>query len=122
MNKLIKKFPHLTEISIDTIRVIDTFVIEQFDTTLVNNFIKKDCVIILNTERIKLAYRYDTITNEIIHTVKLPNDTIYKEKIIPIEIEKVVYKELDWWEKYQSLIYIGLALFVLSIIYKRLTK
>jgi hypothetical protein len=122
MNKLIKKFPHLTEISIDTIRVIDTFVIEQFDTTLVNNFIKKDCVIILNTERIKLAYRYDTITNEIIHTVKLPNDTIYKEKIIPIEIEKVVYKEISWWEKYQSLIYIGLALFVLSIIYKRLTK
>ena len=97
MNKLIKKFPHLTEISIDTIRVIDTFVIEQFDTTLVNNFIQKDCVIILNTERIKLAYRYDTITNEIIHTVKLPNDTIIKIQNVPVEIEKVIYKELSFW-------------------------
>jgi len=122
MNKLIKKFPHLTEISIDTIRVIDTFVIEQFDTTLVNNFIQKDCVIILNTERIKLAYRYDTITNEIIHTVKLPNDTIIKIQNVPVEIEKVIYKELSFWEKYQTLIYILIALFVLLVLYKKLTK
>lgn len=122
MNKLIKKFPHLTEISIDTIRVIDTFVIEKFDTTLVNNFIQKDCVIILNTERIKLAYRYDTITNEIIHTVKLPNDTIIKIQNVPVEIEKVIYKELSFWEKYQTLIYILIALFVLLVLYKKLTK
>jgi hypothetical protein len=122
MNRLIKKFPHLTESKIDTIRIIDTFVVEQFDTTLINNFTTRDCVIVINNNRVSLAYQYDTITNEIIHTIKLPNDTIFKEKIIPIEVEKVVYKEISWWEKYQSLIYIGLALFVLSIIYKRLTK
>ena len=122
MNRLIKKFPHLTETKIDTIRLIDTFVIQQYDTTLINNVIKQDCVIVINNERVKISYKYDTIKEQIIHSIKLPNDTIYKEKIIPIEVEKVVYKELDWWEKYQSLIYIGLALFVLSIIYKRLTK
>jgi len=122
MNRLIKKFPHLTETRIDTIRFVDTFVIEQYDTTLVNNFIKQDCVIIINNERLKISYKYDTIKEQIVHSIKLPNDTIYKEKIIPIEVEKVVYKELDWWEKYQSLIYIGLALFVLLVIYKRLTK
>ena len=122
MNRLIKKFPHLTETKIDTIRIIDTFVVEQFDTTLINNVIKQDCVIVINNERVKISYKYDTIKEQIIHSIKLPNDTIYKEKIIPIEVEKVVYKEISWWEKYQSLIYIGLALFVLSIIYKRLTK
>jgi hypothetical protein len=122
MNRLIKKFPHLTETKIDTIRLIDTFVVQQYDTTLINNVIKQDCVIVINNERVKISYKYDTIKEQIIHSIKLPNDTIYKEKIIPIEVEKVVYKELDWWEKYQSLIYIGLALFVLSIIYKRLTK
>ena len=122
MNRLIKKFPHLTESKIDTIRIIDTFVVEQFDTTLINNFTARDCVIVINNNRVSLAYQYDTITNEIIHTIKLPNDTIFKEKIIPFEVEKVVYKEISWWEKYQTLIYIGLALFVLSIIYKRLTK
>ena len=122
MNRLIKKFPHLTETKIDTIRFIDTFVIQQYDTTLINNVIKQDCVIVINNERVKISYKYDTIKEQIIHSVKLPNDTIYKEKIIPIEVEKVVYKEISWWEKYQTLIYIGLALFVLSIIYKRLTK
>jgi len=122
MNRLIKKFPHLTETRIDTIRFVDTFVIEQYDTTLVNNFIKQDCVIIINNERLKISYKYDTIKEQIVHSIKLPNDTIYKEKIIPIEVEKVVYKEINWWEKYQSLIYIGLALFVLLVIYKRLTK
>jgi hypothetical protein len=122
MNRLIKKFPHLTETKIDTIRLIDTFVVQQYDTTLINNFTARDCVIVINNNRVSLAYQYDTITNEIIHTIKLPNDTIFKEKIIPIEVEKVVYKEISWWEKYQTLIYIGLALFVLSIIYKRLTK
>ena len=122
MNRLINKFPHLTETKIDTIRLIDTFVVQQYDTTLINNVIKQDCVIVINNERVKISYKYDTIKEQIIHSIKLPNDTIYKEKIIPIEVEKVVYKELDWWEKYQSLIYIGLALFVLSIIYKRLTK
>ena len=122
MNRLIKKFPHLTETRIDTIRFVDTFVIEQYDTTLVNNFIKQDCVIIINNERVKISYKYDTIKEQIVHSIKLPNDTIYKEKIIPIEVEKVVYKEINWWEKYQSLIYIGLVLFVLLVIYKRLTK
>ena len=122
MNRLIKKFPHLTETKIDTIRLIDTFVIQQYDTTLISNVIKQDCVIVINNERVKISYKYDTIKEQIIHSIKLPNDTIYKEKIIPIEVEKVVYKEISWWEKYQSLIYIGLALFVLSIIYKRLTK
>lgn len=122
MNRLIKKFPHLTETKIDTIRFIDTFVIQQYDTTLINNVIKQDCVIVINNERVKISYKYDTIKEQIIHSIKLPNDTIYKEKIIPIEVEKVVYKEISWWEKYQTLIYIGLALFVLSIIYKRLTK
>lgn len=122
INRLIKKFPHLTETKIDTIRFIDTFVIQQYDTTLISNVIKQDCVIVINNERVKISYKYDTIKEQIIHSIKLPNDTIYKEKIIPIEVEKVVYKEISWWEKYQSLIYIGLALFVLSIIYKRLTK
>ena len=122
MNRLIKKHPHLTEISYDTIRVIDTFVVHQYDTTLINNVIKQDCVIIINNERVKISYRYDTIKEQIIHSIKLPNDTIYKEKIIPIEVEKVVYKELSWWEKYQTLIWVALVLFVGLVIYKRLTK
>ena len=40
LNRLVKKYPHLTEVSIDTIRVVDTFIVQQYDTTLINNFIK----------------------------------------------------------------------------------
>ena len=122
MNRLIKKFPHLTETTIDTIRIIDTFVIQQYDTTIINNVIKQDCVILINNERVKISYKWDTIKEQIIHSVKLPNDTIYQEKIIPIEVEKVVYKELTWWEQYQTIIYVLLGLFVLLVVYKLLTK
>ena len=71
-------WPDITKI--DTIRLIDTFVIQQYDPTLINNVIKQDCVIVINNERVKISYKYDTIKEQIIHSIKLPNDTIYKEK------------------------------------------
>tara|TARA_R100000781_G_scaffold106401_1_gene70429 strand:- start:1786 stop:2154 length:369 start_codon:yes stop_codon:yes gene_type:complete len=122
MNRLIKKFPHLTETKIDTITFVDTIFISGYDTTIVNNIIKQDSVIVIQNERVKVSYIYDTITQKIIHSVKLPNDTIVKIQNVPVEIEKVIYKEISWWEKYQTLIYIGIALFILLVIYKRLTK
>ena len=118
MNRLIKKFPNLVEL--DTIKIVDSIIVAtiEHDTTTIFKVSTHDTVI--NTEKVFLKYFYDTLTREIHHEYICFGDTIIQEKIIPIE--KVVYKELDWWEKYQSLIYIGLALFVLSIIYKRLTK
>jgi len=118
MNRLIKKFPDLVEL--DTIKIVDTIIVPtiEHDTTTIFKVSTHDTVI--NTEKVFLKYFYDTLTREIHHEYICFGDTIIQEKIIPIE--KVVYKELDWWEKYQSLIYIGLALFVLLVIYKRLTK
>jgi len=118
MNRLIKKFPDLVEL--DTIKIVDTIIVPtiEHDTTTIFKVSTHDTVI--NTEKVFLKYFYDTLTREIHHEYICFGDTIIQEKIVPIE--KVVYKELDWWEKYQSLIYIGLALFVLLVIYKRLTK
>ena len=118
MNRLIKKFPNLVQL--DTIRIVDTVIVPtiEHDTTTIFKVSTHDTVI--NSEKVFLKYFYDTLTREIHHEYICFGDTIIQEKIVPIE--KVIYKELDWWEKYQSLIYIGLALFVLSIIYKRLTK
>ena len=118
MNRLIKKFPNLVQL--DTIKIVDTVIVPtiEHDTTTIFKVSTHDTVI--NSEKVFLKYFYDTLTREIHHEYICFGDTIIQEKIVPIE--KVIYKELDWWEKYQSLIYIGLALFVLSIIYKRLTK
>lgn len=118
MNRLINKFPNLVQL--DTIKIVDTVIVPtiEHDTTTIFKVSTHDTVI--NSQKVFLKYFYDTLTREIHHEYICFGDTIIQEKIVPIE--KVIYKELDWWEKYQSLIYIGLALFVLSIIYKRLTK
>jgi len=118
LNRLVKKHPFLVEL--DTIRIIDTVITPtiQHDTTTVFKVSTHDTVI--NNEKVFLKYFYDTLTREIHHEYICFGDTIIQEKIIPIE--KIVYKEINWWEKYQSLIYIFLIGFVLLVIYKKLTK
>jgi hypothetical protein len=118
LNRLVKKHPSLVEL--DTIKIIDTVITStiQHDTTTVFKVSTHDTVI--NSEKVFLKYFYDTLTREIHHEYICFGDTIIQEKIIPIE--KIVYKEINWWEKYQSLIYIFLIGFVLLVIYKRLTK
>ena len=118
LNRLVKKHPSLVEL--DTIKIIDTVITPtiQHDTTTVFKVSTHDTVI--NNEKVFLKYFYDTLTREIHHEYICFGDTIIQEKIIPIE--KIVYKEINWWEKYQSLIYILLIGFVLLVIYKRLTK
>jgi len=118
LNRLVKKYPSLVEL--DTIKIIDTVITPtiQHDTTTVFKVSTHDTVI--NNEKVFLKYFYDTLTREIHHEYICFGDTIIQEKIIPIE--KIVYKEINWWEKYQSLIYIFLIGFVLLVIYKRLTK
>jgi hypothetical protein len=118
LNRLIDKHPNL--IQLDTIKIVDTIVIESYNYDTITTFKYSDTTIIINTEKVLARYYYDTLRQEIWHEIECKNDTIYYEKLVPIE--KVVYKELSWWEKYQTLIYIGLILFVALIIYKRLTK
>ena len=118
MNKLIKKFPHLVQL--DTIRIVDTVIVPtiEHDTTTIFKVSTHDTVI--NSEKVFLKYFYDTLTREIHHEYICFGDTIIQEKIV--QVEKVIYKELSFWEKYQTLIYILIALFVLLVLYKKLTK
>jgi hypothetical protein len=118
MNKLIKKFHHLTQL--DTLIVKDTIVIESYNYDTITSFKYSDTTIIVNTEKVLARYFYDTLRQEIWHEIECKEDTVYYEKLIPIE--KVIYKELSFWEKYQTLIYILIALFVLLVLYKKLTK
>ena len=122
LNRLINKYPHLTETSIDTIFVIDTVIIDNYDTTVLNNIIKHDSTIIINNEKVYLKYFYDTLRQEIYHEVECFGDTIIKEKIIPYKVEKIVYKELTWWQEYKHIIIIFTLLLIALIVLKKLGK
>jgi hypothetical protein len=118
LNRLITKNPDL--IQLDTLIVRDTIVIESFNYDTVTSFKYSDTTIIVNTEKVLARYYYDTLRQEIWHEIECKEDTIFYEKLVPVE--KVVYKELSFWEKYETLIYILLGLFILLVIYKKLTK
>lgn len=122
MNRLVDKYPHLTETSIDTIIVIDTIVIDNYDTTVVNNIIKQRTDTVIYNEKVYLKYFYDTVKETIIHEVECFGDTIVKEKIVPYEVKKIVYKELSWWQQYKHLILIFALLLLALIVLKKIGK
>tara|TARA_B110000438_G_C15462215_1_gene499393 strand:- start:122 stop:547 length:426 start_codon:yes stop_codon:yes gene_type:complete len=118
LNRLVDRHPHLVEL--DTIKIIDTIIMLSYDTIVLNSVVNNDTTIIVNTERVLARYYYDTLRQEIWHEIECKTDTVYYEKLIPVD--KIVYKELSFWEKYNTLIYIALGLFILLVVYKRLTK
>jgi hypothetical protein len=118
LNRLIDKNPNL--IQLDTIKIVETIIVLSYDTVVVNSVVNNDTTIIVNTERVLARYYYDTLRQEIWHQIECKNDTIYYEKLVPVD--RVVYKELSFWEQYQTLIYILIGLFILLVLYKKLTK
>jgi len=122
LNRLIKKHPHLTEVSIDTIKVRDTIYIENYDTTVLSSIIKHDTTIIVNNDRTFARYYYDTLRQEIYHEVKCLGDTVYYYKDVPYKVEKVVFKELSWWQKYKDIIIIISLLILALVILKKAGK
>ena len=104
----------------DTVVVRDTVVIESYvyDTTTIIKL--HDTTTVFNNERVVLKYFYDTLREIIHHDVECLGDTVYIETLVPIE--KAVYKELSWWQKYKEFIYIGLFLILVLIILKKLGK
>lgn len=122
LNRLINKYPYLTEITIDTIYSIDTVIIDNYDTTVLNKIIKHDSTIVVNNEKVYLKYFYDTLKETIIHEVECFGDTVIKEKIIPYKVEKVVYKQLSWWQQYKHLIIIFALLILALIVLKKVSN
>ncbi len=122
MNRLISKYPHLTETKIDTIVVRDTNVIENYDTTVLSKLIKSDSTIVIDNSKVFLKYYYDTLRQEIHHQVECFGDTVYYYKEVPYKVEKVVFKELTWWQQYKHLIIIFALLILALIVLKKFGK
>ncbi len=116
LNRLITKYPNLSEK--DTIIVHDTVVVENYnyDTTTILEF--HDTTTVINNERVILKYFYDTLREIIHHDIECLGDTVYSERIVTVE--KAVFRELSWWDKYKEFIYIGLVLLLVLKILKKI--
>ena len=119
LQRLIKKHPELTETTFDTIRIRDTIYIESFSYDTTTIFARHDSMIVINNEKVFLKYFYDTLRQEIFHEIECKADTVYYETQIPIEVEKIVFKELSWWDKYKVIIYIISGLLIALFLLKR---
>lgn len=119
LQRLIKKHPELVEIKYDTIRLRDTIYIENYIHDTVNEIRFHDTTIIVNNDKTFARYFYDTLRQEIYHEIECKGDTVYYYKEIPFKVEKVVFKELSWWEKYRTIIYIILGLVIGLFLLKR---
>tara|TARA_R100000687_G_C6400285_1_gene141551 strand:+ start:124 stop:573 length:450 start_codon:yes stop_codon:yes gene_type:complete len=118
LNRLITKFPHLTEK--DTIYVRDTIIIESYNRDTTTIIRTHDTTTVINNERVVLKYFYDTLRETIYHDVECIGDTVYTEKLITVE--KAVFRELSWWDKYKEFIYIGLVLLMVLLVLKKIGK
>lgn len=112
LNRIIEKNPHLTEV--DTVRVVDTVVVNNYLFDTINRIESHDTVIIQNNERVEARYFYDTVRQEIWHEIECKNDTIFQEKLIPVD--RVVYKELTIYEKYKDVALIIVCAIILLFI------
>ena len=122
LNRLVKKHPELSQIDTLNLVVRDTIVIQKqsFDTT--TQIIYHDSVTVINNERVILKYFYDTTTQELNHYLENKTDTIYTEKIVNVPVDRVIVRELSWWDRYKEFIYIGLVLIMVLIILKKIGK
>ena len=77
----------------DTIKVIDTVVVESYIHDTTSTIIRHDSTIVVNNEKVFLRYFYDTLRQEIYHEVECKGDTIVKEVLVPVDKIKVIEKD-----------------------------
>jgi hypothetical protein len=77
----------------DTIKVIDTVIIESYIHDTTSTIIKMDSVTIINNEKVFLRYFYDTLRQEIYHEVECKGDTLIREVLVPVDKIKVIEKD-----------------------------
>ena len=77
----------------DTIKVIDTVVIESYRIDTISTFTRHDSTVVFNTDKLYLKYFYDTLRQEIYHEVECKGDTIIREVLVPVDKIKVIEKD-----------------------------
>lgn len=115
LNRIIRRHPELARTTTET--RIDTIVIQRFDTITNTKIVYHDSTIVINNERVKLQYFYDTLNKEIWHEVECKEIYITDTNIVEIQrIEAQVKSSTNWL--FSVLAMITLLLFMLLIFRK----
>jgi len=77
----------------DTIKVVDTVIVESYIHDTTATFIRHDSTIVVNNEKVFLRYFYDTLRQEIYHEIECKGDTIIREVLVPVDKVKVIEKD-----------------------------
>ena len=77
----------------DTIKVVDTVIVESYIHDTTATFYRHDSTIVVNNEKVFLRYFYDTLRQEIYHEVECRGDTIVREVLVPVDKIKVIEKD-----------------------------
>ena len=77
----------------DTIKVIDTVIVDSYIHDTTATFYRHDSTIVVNNEKVFLRYFYDTLRQEIYHEVECRGDTIIREVLVPVDKIKVIEKD-----------------------------
>jgi hypothetical protein len=106
LQRLLEKHPELTVN--DTIFIRDTIIIPSYRTDTTTLLVHHTTTEVINNERVRLVYRYDTLTNEIHHEVECKEVATVYERAIPIE--RIVNTN-DVWS------YVWLVLVALGVVF-----
>jgi len=74
----------------DTVKVVDTVVVESYIHDTTSTIIKQDSITVINNEKVYLRYYYDTLRQEIYHEIECKGDTLIREVLVPVDKVKVV--------------------------------
>jgi len=77
----------------DTIKVIDTVIVESYIYDTTATFYRHDSITVVNNEKVFLRYFYDTLRQEIYHEVICRGDTLIREVLVPVDKVKVIEKD-----------------------------
>jgi len=77
----------------DTIRVVDTVIVESYIHDTTATFYTHDSITVINNSQVFLRYFYDTLRQEIYHEVECRGDTIIREVLVPVDKVKVIEKD-----------------------------
>ena len=94
INRIIKNNPHLVQK--DTVWITDTIIVEGVKYDTITKFLTNTKVEVINNERVRLQYFYDTVTNEIHHEVECKENRIVYER--SFVVDKVI--TTHDWQKY----------------------
>jgi hypothetical protein len=106
INRITAKHPHLVQK--DTVWITDTIIVEGVRYDTITRFLTNTKVEVINNERVRLQYFYDTVTNEIWHEVECHEQRIVYER--SFVVDKVI--TTHEWEKYVKWLVILLLVIV----------